>query len=81
MDTDHLLAPSQAQAVVDDRIERCGTGALPRVSVDVLDDGTWRVRWDHLEQIVAPMNQDEWLAWLNINVGSMDAGDLDTTES
>jgi hypothetical protein len=49
--------------------------------VNELTDGTWRVRWDHLERTVAPMTQDAWHAWLEENVGSLDAGDLETTES
>jgi hypothetical protein len=70
-----------AVAVVEDRIEQFGVGALPRVSVTLLADGMWRVRWEHLERIVPPMTQDAWRAWLEENVGSLDAGDLETTES
>jgi hypothetical protein len=75
------LSPREAEAVVEDRIERFGLGALPRVSVTELPDGTWRVRWEHLERVVAPMTQEAWHAWLEENVGSLDAGDLETTES
>ncbi len=76
-----VLTPREAEAVVEDRIEGFGLGALPRVAVNELTDGTWRVRWDHLERTVAPMTQDAWHAWLEENVGSLDAGDLETTES
>jgi hypothetical protein len=75
------LTPREAEAVVEDRIERFGLGALPSVSVTALADGTWRVRWDRLERVVAPMTQEAWHAWLEENVGSLDAGDLETTES
>ena len=30
---------------------------------------------------VAPMTPEAWRAWLEANVGSLDAGDLETTES
>lgn len=81
MSESRLLTPSEAEAVVNDRIERFGLDALPRVSVTELADGTWRVRWEHLERTVAPMARDAWYAWLRENVGSLDAGDLETTES
>jgi hypothetical protein len=76
-----LLTPREGEAVVEDRIEQFGLGALPRVNVTELADGAWRVRWKHLERTVAPMTQDAWYAWLEENVGSLDAGDLETTES
>jgi hypothetical protein len=76
-----LLTPREAEQVVEDCIERFGLGALPRVSVTEQSDATWRVRWDHLERTVAPMTSDAWYAWLEENVGSLDAGDLETTES
>jgi putative transposon-encoded protein len=76
-----LLTPHEAEAVIDDRIERFGLGALPRVSVTPLADGTWRLRWDRFERTVAPMTEAAWRAWLEENVGSLDAGDLETTEA
>lgn len=76
-----LLTPREAEAVIEDRIERFGLDALPRVSVTELADGRWQVRWDHLERTVTPMTRDAWHAWLEENVGSLDAGDLETTES
>lgn len=76
-----MLTPREAEAVVDDRIEHFGLGALPRVRVDALADGSWNVRWEHLERTVAPMDREAWRAWLEENVGSLDAGDLETTES
>ena len=76
-----VLTPREAEAVVEDRIELFGLGALPRVSVTELADGTWRVQWERLECVVAPMTQEAWRAWLQKNVGSLDADDLETTES
>jgi hypothetical protein len=76
-----VLTPRDAEAVVADRIESFGPGALPRVSVTELPDGTWRVQWERMECIVAPMTAEGWHAWLESNVGSLDAGDLGTTES
>lgn len=81
MEQGRVLTPREAEAVVEDRIEAFGLGALPRVEVSELADGTWQVRWEHLERTVAPMTQDAWHAWLEENVGSLDAGDLETTES
>ncbi len=76
-----LLTPREAEAVVDDCIERFGLGALPRVSVTLLGDGTWRVRWDQFERTLAPMTDSAWRTWLEENVGSLDPGDLETTEA
>jgi hypothetical protein len=81
MSEESVLSPREAEAVVEDRIERFGLGALPPVSVAELADGTWRVPWDRLECVVPPMTQEAWHAWLETNVGSLDAGDLETTES
>ena len=76
-----VLTPREAEAVVQDRIEHFGLGVLPRVSVTELPDGTWHVQWNRRETVIAPMTQDSWHAWLERNVGSLDAGDLETTES
>ena len=81
MSDTRTLTPQEAEAVIEARIERFGLGALPRVRVTELADGTWRVRWEDLERTVAPMTRDAWCAWLEENVGSLDAGDLETTES
>ena len=51
------------------------------LTVATRSDGTWLVRWQHIERIVEPMARDAWSAWLRENVGSLDAGDLATTES
>jgi hypothetical protein len=80
MSTGRPLTPRQAAAVVEDRIEQFGPGALPRVSVTELADGNWSVRWESLERTVAPMNLEAWTAWLEEYVGSLDAGSLDTSE-
>ena len=81
MDEKALLTPREAVAIVDERIEQFGLGALPAVSVSLHDDGRWRVRWEHVERTVVPMTHAAWCAWLERNVGSLDAGDLETTES
>ncbi|MCL4762708.1 MAG: hypothetical protein KJ018_13210 [Burkholderiales bacterium] len=75
------LAPHEAEAVVQEAIERFGLGALPRLTVTATADGAWTVRWDHMERRVEPMAMEAWVAWLERNVGSLDAGDLETTES
>jgi hypothetical protein len=76
-----LLTPSEAEHVVEKRIEQFGLGAMPRVSVTATADATWCVRWEHVERTVAAMTMDEWHAWIEENIGSLDAGDLETTES
>ena len=76
-----LLTPHEAEAVVEARIEQFGLGALPTVHVTATEDGSWCVRWQHMERTVSPMRLDAWCAWLEENVGSLDAGDLETTES
>jgi hypothetical protein len=81
MSEGRLLTPREAEAVVEQRIERFGLGALPRVTVTPLPDGMWRVCWENLESTVAPMTAQAWHAWLEENVGSLDPGDLETTES
>jgi hypothetical protein len=81
MSESSLLSADQAESVVEERIEQFGLAALPRVRVTDLEDGMWHVRWDSLERTVAPMSRDEWYAWLTENVGSLDAGDLVTTEA
>jgi hypothetical protein len=81
MSDSQLLTPHEAEAVVEERIEAFGLGALPRVSVTALADGTWRVRWERVERTVTPMTEDAWHVWLEENMGSLDAGDLETTES
>ena len=72
---DRPLTPREAESIVEDCIERFGLGALPRIEVTALDDGTWQVRWDHLVQAVAPMSRGAWRRWVEENVGSLDAGD------
>lgn len=81
MNPEPLLTPHQAQAVIEEKIEQFGLGALPQVEVTALTDGMWHVRWENVEHVVAPMTQDEWRAWVEENVGSLDPGDLATTES
>lgn len=81
MSENRLLTSREAEAVIEERIEQFGLGALPRVKVTNRADGRWQVCWDHIEHTVEPMANDAWHAWLEENVGSLDAGDLQTTES
>ena len=81
MDEKRLLTPREAEAVVERRIQKFGLNALPRVTVAELSDGRWRVSWNAVERTVAPMTDEAWHAWLERNVGPLDAGDLQTTES
>lgn len=81
MSPSRLLTPQQAEAVVEERIEQFGLGALPKVKVTEGPDRKWQVRWDDFERIVAPMTAADWHDWLEENVGSLDAGNLETTES
>jgi hypothetical protein len=77
----HVLTPHEAEAVIEQRIETFGLGALPRVTVAVLRDGMWQVRWESRAAVVPPLTAPAWRAWLEENVGSLDPGDLETTES
>jgi len=81
MNDRRALSPQEAEAVVARRIEMFGLGALPTVTVIGDPDGSWHVGWNSVERTVAPMGLDAWRAWLEENVGSLDAGDLETTES
>jgi hypothetical protein len=81
MSASRVLTPREAEAVIEERIDKFGLGALPQVTVTELPDGNWRVHWEHLESVVAPMTEAAWHDWLEQNVGSLDAGDLETTES
>ena len=76
-----VLSPREAEAVIEEKIEQFGLGVLPRIEVTALPDGNWQVRWENVEHIVAPMTGDEWHAWVEENAGSLDPGDLATTES
>ncbi len=81
MDETRALTADAAEAAIADRVEEFGLGAYPRVSVTQNADGSWRVRWDHVERSLAPMPLEAWLAWVERNVGPLGAGDLETTES
>ena len=70
MDEERLLTPREAEAVVEDRIERFGLGALPRVSVTVAADGRWQVRWEHLSRLLAPMTRGAWCACSRSPIGA-----------
>jgi hypothetical protein len=75
------LTPAEAEAVVEERIEIFGLGVLPRVRVTERPDGKWHVTWDQQEAVVEPMSHESWRAWLETNVGWLDPGNLETTES
>lgn len=81
MNETRLLTPQEAEAIVDDRIQQFGLSSLPKVEVTEQPDGSWRVKWEDLERVVPQMTLGDWRAWLTENVGSLDAGDLETTES
>lgn len=76
-----LIGPTEAEAVVRDRIETFGPGALPPVEVVEATPGVWHVRWAHSARLVRAMSLEAWCAWVEENVGSLDAADLETTES
>ena len=58
MSDGRLLAPQEAEGVVDKLIDQFGLGALPPVRVVAIADGTWQVRWDRSQRIVAPMSME-----------------------
>jgi hypothetical protein len=78
---DRTLTLRVAEAVVEEPIEQFGLGARPHVNVTALADGMWQVRRQHIERSLGPLRQVAWSAWLEENVGSLNAGDLETTGS
>jgi hypothetical protein len=81
MNESRLLDPVEAEAVIEERIDQYGAGALPVVEVRSTDEGKWRVRWGHVECTVAPMTLANWMDWVVENVGPLDADGLETTEA
>jgi hypothetical protein len=81
MSEQSVLSPSEAVAIVDAWIERFGLGALPRVQVDALADGRWCVQWEHMKVHIPPLSRHAWIAWVEDNIGALDAAALETTES
>ena len=81
MNEANLLQPGEAQAVIDECIDRFGPGALPVVEVSSTAEGGWRVRWGYMERTVAPMNLPGWKAWVEENIGPLDSDGLETTEA
>jgi hypothetical protein len=79
-DADDLLTPQQAQAVVSDRIDEFGLGALPSVRVDPRADGHWRITWTTHVALCPPMSMRQWKAWLERYVGPLSPERLQTTE-
>lgn len=73
------LTPREAEQVVEQRIETYGLGALPQVSI-YEDRGSWRITWDGKVRVTRPMNERDWLAWLEENVGEIDPDSLSSLE-
>lgn len=73
------LTPREAEQVVEQRIETFGLGALPQISV-CEDRGHWRITWDGKMRVTEAMNEREWLAWLEENVGEVDPEGLSSLE-
>ena len=73
------LSPREAEQIVEQRIEDFGLGALPQISVQE-ERGDWRITWDGKMRVARPMNEREWLAWLEENVGEVDPANLSSLE-
>lgn len=73
------LTPEEAERVVEQRIQDFGLGALPQISV-IEDRGHWRITWDGKVRVAEPMDEREWLAWLEENVGEVDPERLGSLE-
>lgn len=73
------LTPREAEQIVEQRIEDFGLGALPAIAVSD-ERGYWRITWDGKVRLAAPMNEAEWLAWLEENVGEVDPESLSSLE-
>jgi hypothetical protein len=73
------LTPREAEEVVEQRIESFGLGALPQISITE-DRGHWNITWDGKMRVTEPMNEREWLAWLEENVGEVDPDGLSSLE-
>jgi hypothetical protein len=74
-----ILSPREAEQVVEQRIESFGLGALPQISV-LEERGDWRISWDGKVRVTKPMNERDWLAWLEENVGEVDPESLSSLE-
>lgn len=73
------LTPREAEQLVEQRIETFGLGALPQISI-CEDRGDWRITWDGKVRVTQPMNERDWLAWLEENVGEVDPESLSSLE-
>lgn len=73
------LTPDEAEHIVEQRIQDFGLGALPQLTVTE-ERGDWRITWDGKVRVIAPMNEPEWLAWLEENVGEVDPERLGSLE-
>jgi hypothetical protein len=73
------LTPEEAEHIVEQRIQDFGLGALPQISVTE-ERGDWRITWDGKMRVASPMNEREWLAWLEENVGEVDPERLGSLE-
>jgi hypothetical protein len=74
-----ILSAREAEQLVEQRIETFGLGALPQISV-AEDRGDWRISWDGKMRVTQPMTERDWLAWLEVNVGEVDAESLSSLE-
>ena len=54
---------------------------LPSLVLGMVSPVVVKLALTDLERTVVPMTMEDWCAWLTENVGSLDAGDLETTES
>ena len=73
------LTPDEAEHIVEQRIQDFGLGALPQISVTE-ERGYWRISWDGKTRVTSPMNEREWLGWLEENVGEVDPERLGSLE-
>ena len=73
------LTPREAEEIVEQRIETFGLGALPPISI-CEHRGSWQIHWDGKVRVTAPMNERDWLAWLEENVGAVDPESLSSLE-
>jgi len=73
------LTPEEAEHIVEQRIQDFGLGAMPQISVST-EGEYWRITWDGQMRMASPMNEREWLAWLEENVGEVDPERLGSLE-
>ena len=77
---DRNLTPREAEDVVEQRIQDFGLDALPRVQVDFTAGGDWLITWDRQRHIEPPMTDEQWRAWVERHVGTLNPELLETLE-